>query len=85
MIVERFDRETMAKMEVALDTVCQRFPYGGKHDVRKHAAQSILRCAKSGNTGLDALVDAGERALEHSPIKPQRIQGRGSRYGIRSL
>lgn len=63
MIVEQFDRQTMAKMEVALDRTCARFPHGGKHNIRKHVAQSIVRCAKTGNGGLDALTDAGERAL----------------------
>ncbi len=85
MIVEQFDRQTLAKMEVALDSVCKRFPYGGKHNVRKHAAQSIVRCAKSGDTGLDALIDAGEHALEHSSIKPQHIQRRSGRCSPRSL
>jgi len=62
MIVEQFDRQTMARMEVALDRACEHFAYGGKHDVRKRVAQSIIRCAKAGNASLDALTEAGERA-----------------------
>jgi len=78
MIVEQFDRRTMAKMEAALDRVCERLPYGGKHNVRKRAAKNIVRCAKAGNTGLDALIDAGERAFKHSPIVLRRGARRGS-------
>ncbi len=63
MIVEQFDRRTMAKMELALDRACARFPHGGKHSIRKRVAQNIVRCAKAGNTGLVALTEAGERAL----------------------
>jgi len=72
MIVDQFDRQTMAKMEAALGRVCERFPHGGDHNIRKRAAQSIVRCAKTGNTGLDALIEAGERALEHPPIMLRR-------------
>jgi hypothetical protein len=63
MITERFDRRTMAAMEVALDRACERWPNGGEHLRRKRLAQSIIRCAQSGNTCLGALVEAGERAV----------------------
>jgi hypothetical protein len=63
MIVERFDRRTMAAMEVALEKACEDLPNGGKHNLRKRAAQNIIRCAKTGNTSLDALTAAGKRAL----------------------
>jgi hypothetical protein len=77
MIVEQFDRQTLAKMEVALDSACKRFPYGGKHNVRKHAAQNIVRCARSRNTDLDALIDAGESALlaRHSDFDSLGVSG----------
>ena len=77
MIVEQFDRRTMANMEAALGRVCEQFPHGGKHNVRKRAAQGIVRCAKSGNTRLEALIEAGERALEHPPIVLRRDARRG--------
>ena len=77
MIVEQFDRRTMATMEVALGRVCERFPHGGKHNIRKRAAQGIVRCARTGNAGLDALIEAGECALEHQPIMSQRGARRG--------
>jgi hypothetical protein len=63
MIVEHFDRRTMAAMEVALDRVCERWPNGGEHLLRRRVAQGIIRCAKTGNTCLGALVEAGERAI----------------------
>ena len=63
MITERFDRRTVAVMEVALDRACERWPNGGEHVLRKRVAQSIIRCAQTGNTCLGALVEAGERAV----------------------
>jgi hypothetical protein len=72
MIVDQFDRQTMVKMEAALGRVCERFPHGGNHNIRKRAAQVIVRCAKTGNTGLDALIEAGERALERPPLMSRR-------------
>ena len=67
MIAENFDRRTIAAMEVALERACKRWPNGGAHLLRKRVAQSIIRCAKSGNTGLDALVAAGESAAVEPP------------------
>ena len=67
MIVERFDRRVMAAMEVALEKACEGLPSGGKHNLRKRAAQSIIRCAKTGKTSLDALTEAGKRALAQLP------------------
>ena len=63
MIVERFDRRTMAAMEIALEKACACWPNGGQHNLRKRVAQSIIRCAKTGSTSLDALIEAGERAI----------------------
>jgi hypothetical protein len=56
MIVELFDRPTMAAMEWALERLCERWPCGGKHNVRKRVAQRIIRCTRTGNTSLDALL-----------------------------
>jgi hypothetical protein len=63
MTVEQFDRRTMAAMEVALDRVCACWPHGGTHGLRKRIAQSIIRYAKTGNTSVDALTEAGQRAI----------------------
>jgi len=67
MIVERFDRRAMAAMEEALEKACERWPNGGTHRLRKRVAQSIIRCAETGNIILDALTEAGERALALLP------------------
>ena len=72
MIVEHFDRRTMAAMEVALEKACACWPNGGKHNLRKQVAQSIIRCAKTGNTSLDALTEAGECALAQLPHPGRR-------------
>ncbi len=78
MIVEQFDRPTMARIEVALDRACEHFAHGGEHNVRMRVAQSIIRCAKTGNTSLDALTEAGECAL---PQLSQHGGGRAKRRG----
>ena len=70
MIVERFDHRAMTAMEEVLEKACERWPNGGTHRLRKRVAQSIIRCAETGNTSLDALTEAGERALAQLP--PQR-------------
>jgi hypothetical protein len=75
MIVEYFDRRTMAAMEVALDKACERCPGGGRHNLRKRVAQSIIQCAKHGSNSLDALIEAGERAL----AQLQQSRGRSVR------
>ena len=62
MIVDQFDRRTMAAMELALEKACERWPYGGRHNVRKRVAQSIIRRAQTGNVSLEALTEAGECA-----------------------
>ena len=67
MIVERFDRRTMAAMEIALEKACACWPNGGQHNLRKRVAQSIIQCAKTGSTSLDALIEAGERAIVQLP------------------
>jgi hypothetical protein len=72
MIVERFSRPTMNAMEVALEKACERWPNGGTHSLRKRVAQSIIRCAKTGNTSLDALTEAGERAVAQLPQRTGR-------------
>ena len=63
MIQGDFDGRTLAKMEVALDRVCANTPLGEQHDVGKRIARAIVERAKSGNTTVGALTEAGERAL----------------------
>jgi hypothetical protein len=82
MIVERFDRLTMAAMEVALERACARWPNGGKHNPRKRVAQCIIRCAEARNASLDALTEAGERALAQLPPNSRRsLHSRARMFG----
>ena len=76
MIEGDFDSRTLANMNVALDRVCGRSPIGEHHELRKHVAQSIIRCAKSGRTTLGALTEAGERALTRLDEKTLRLATR---------
>lgn len=73
MIVEHFDRRTMAAMEVALEKVCASWPYGGEHNLRKRVAQSIIRCADTRNTNLGALTEAGDRASAQLTQSSKRV------------
>jgi hypothetical protein len=66
MIEDRFDRCTFARMNVALDRVCEKDQRGEQHKVRKRVAQAIIRCESSGETSLGALTEAGERVLTRS-------------------
>jgi hypothetical protein len=63
MIDERFDSQTLAAMNVALDRVCEGAPHGEEHATRKRVARYIIRCARSGRTTLTELTEAGEQAL----------------------
>jgi hypothetical protein len=83
MIAGHFDRQTMAAMEIALEKACRRWPNGGTHELRKRVARSIIRCAQNGNTGLAALIEAGETVLAQpqngsdiQPDRPNAAQGR---------
>ena len=69
MIQGDFDRPTLAKMEVALERVCANTPLGEQHDVRKWIARAIVQRAKSGNTTIGALAEAGERALARLAVQ----------------
>lgn len=70
----------MAAMEVALDSACARLPHGGEHNLRKRVAQSIIRCAKTGNAGVDALTEAGKGALARVP-RGSSIEAKSTEIG----
>jgi transposase len=71
MIEGSFDARTLARMNVALDRVCEHTPLGDQHEVRERVAEGIIRCAKSGRTALGALIEAGKRALARIPEKKE--------------
>jgi|SRR6516162_6050235 len=80
LIGELYDRRTMASMEVALERACERWPYGGKHNLRKRVAEAIIRCAKAGNTGLDALTAAAEHAAQLSQSRCASTRPKGADF-----
>ena len=61
--MERLDGETNTKMEVALEQVCQAFPHGGDHEIRKHIAQRLIESAQEGNATLGGLTMVAGAAL----------------------
>ena len=63
MILESFDRRTLANMEVALERVCEGRPNCADHELRAHIADSLIVCARKGQTTVGALTEAGEAAL----------------------
>ena len=62
MIEGKFDSKTLAKMNAALDRICEQTQQGEQHSVRKRIARQIIRSADSGKTTLAELIAAGERA-----------------------
>jgi len=63
MIEGTFDSRTLARMNLALDRVCQTVVDGQAHSVRKQVARRIIKCARSGKTTVEELTNAGERAV----------------------
>jgi len=63
MIEGTFDSRTLARMNLALDRVCQTVVGGEAHSVRKRVARRIIKCARSGKTTVEELTNAGERAV----------------------
>jgi hypothetical protein len=65
MILESFDRQTLAKMEIALEHGCGAVLTGGqKHRSRRYIAKQIMACASKGNRELDSLTMAAVAAAE---------------------
>jgi hypothetical protein len=59
MIMGSFDRQTLAKMEIALEQACGLVSTGSqKHRSRRYIAKRIIECASNGNRDLDSLTTA---------------------------
>lgn len=71
MIGGAFDSRVIAKMNLALDRVCQDVTGGEDHSVRKRVARQIVRCARSGKITLGDLTAAGRRGLIKIVPKPK--------------
>jgi hypothetical protein len=54
MILESFDRRTIANLEAALERVCDGRPDGADHELRSFIADAMVACAKKGQTTLGA-------------------------------
>jgi hypothetical protein len=65
MILESFDRQTLARMEIALEQACVVVATGNqKHRSRRYIANQIIKCASNGNRDLDSLMTAAIAAAE---------------------
>lgn len=65
MILERFDRKTLARMEMALEQACGVVATGNqKHRSRRYIAKRIIDCASSGARDLGSLTAAAIAAAE---------------------
>jgi hypothetical protein len=65
LILESFDRQTLAKMEIALEQACGAVSRGNqKHRSRRYIAKRIVTCAFSGNRDLNSLTRSAIAAAE---------------------
>jgi hypothetical protein len=65
LILESFDRQTLAKMEIALEHACGAVSTGNqKHRSRRYIAKRIVTCAFSGNRDLKSLTRSAIAAAE---------------------
>jgi hypothetical protein len=65
MILERFDRKTLTKMEIALERACAVVSTGNqKHRSRRYIAKRIIGCASGGDRDLESLTAAAIAAAE---------------------
>ncbi|MET4846335.1 hypothetical protein [Bradyrhizobium japonicum] len=72
MILESFDRRTLASMEAVLEQLCQGRPDGVNHELRSFIADGLVQCARKGQTTLGALTEAGEAALARWAISDRK-------------
>jgi hypothetical protein len=65
LILESFDCQTLAKMEVALEQACGAVSTGNqKHRSRRYIAKRIVTCAFRGNRDLNSLTRSAIAAAE---------------------
>jgi len=73
MISERFDRRTLANMEIALERACAVLSTGSdKHRARRHIASRIIRCAEGGHRTLGSLTAAAIAAAHELRARRKR-------------
>jgi hypothetical protein len=77
MILESFDRRTLADMEIALERACTVLANGSeKHRARRHIARRIIQCAENGNRTLGSLTAAAVAAAKELRARQQRKTAR---------
>jgi hypothetical protein len=65
LILESFDRQTLAKMEIALEEACGIVSTGNqKHRSRRYIAKRIVKCASNGTCDLNSLTRSAIAAAE---------------------
>jgi hypothetical protein len=74
MIMESFDRQTLAKMEIALEQACGLVSTDSqKHRSRRYIAKRIIEWAANGNRDLDTLTTAALAAAKE--LNARRTEG----------
>jgi hypothetical protein len=94
LILESFDRQTLAKMEIALEHACGVVSTGNqKHRSRRYIAKRIVTCAFGGNRDLNSLTRAAIAAAEelnasrakNSAQAPARAPNNARSAGLREI
>ncbi|UPK31384.1 hypothetical protein [Bradyrhizobium sp. 195] len=64
LITEQFSERTISRMDMALESACRILPETlAHHGARTYVAERIVECARSHTQSLDALTEAGKRAV----------------------
>jgi hypothetical protein len=79
MIMQEFDRKTVAKMDLALERACRYLP---DHDARRFVATRIIACARTHTQTLAGLTGAGRQAVADLTERPAAtVQSRAALTG----
>jgi hypothetical protein len=80
LILESFDRRTLAKMEIALEHACGLVSTGRqKHRSRRYIARHIIERASNGDRSLDSLTSAAIAAAKELNANRQPRMRDGAR------
>jgi len=77
LILDSFDPQTLAKMEIALGQACAVVSTGSqKHRSRRYIAKRIVKCASRGNRDLDSLTRSALAAAKE--LNARRVKDSGN-------
>jgi hypothetical protein len=94
LILESFDRQTLAKMAMALEQACGAVSTANqKHRSRRYIAKRIVTCAFGGNRDLNSLTRSAIAAAEelnasrakNSVEAPTRVSDNWRSAGLRDI